>query len=276
VAETLGAVNDEPPGLRLVVSVHDVSPATATETAGWCADADALGIPVSLLVIPGPWRGRRLMDEPEYADVLRGRVAGGDEIVLHGWSHQAGREGGRVRRAVGRAVARGAAEFAALREEQATERLSAAGAVLADLGLTTCGFTPPGWLASPAAERAVALAGFAYTTTHFGVRDLRNGRLHRGLALSHRPGGGLGERLGAAVVRLGAQRAVRLGAQRAVRLGAQRAVARRRLVRIALHPDDRHRPGLRDTTMRAIEAVLGAGGRALTYGAVVAASAGTR
>ena len=37
---------------RLVVSVHDVAPATAGQTRRWCADADSLGIPVSLLVIP--------------------------------------------------------------------------------------------------------------------------------------------------------------------------------------------------------------------------------
>jgi predicted deacetylase len=243
-------------GPRIVVSVHDVSPATAAETARWCADADSLGIPVSLLVIPGPWRGTRLMDQPGYADVLGERVARGDELVLHGWSHQAGLEGARIRRAVGRMVARGAAEFAALDEDQATRRLAAARAVLDELGLTMRGFTPPGWLASAAAERALARAGFRYTTTHFGVRDLTNRRLHGAFALSHRPDGGLGERVGAAVVRS----------------GARRAVARRRLVRIALHPDDLHRPGLRDTTLRAIESVLSAGGHAVTYGGVVEAS----
>jgi hypothetical protein len=38
-------------------------------------------------------------------------------------------------------------------------------------------------------------------------------------------------------------------------------------VRIALHPDDLARPGLRDATLRTIEAVLAAGGKAMTYGA---------
>jgi len=55
-----------------VVSVHDVSPASAEQTAQWCSDADSLGIPVSLLVIPGPWRGHQLSDEPDYASVLAG------------------------------------------------------------------------------------------------------------------------------------------------------------------------------------------------------------
>jgi predicted deacetylase len=174
---------------RLVVSVHDVSPATADEIARWCADADNLGVPVSLLVIPGPWRGARLADEPGYADVLTARVARGDELVLHGWEHRAGPAGPALRRAVGHAVARGAAEFAALDEEEAARRLAKGRAVLAGLGLSVDGFTPPGWLASPATDRALAKAGFRYTTTHRGVRDLRGGTTYRGFALSHRPSG---------------------------------------------------------------------------------------
>jgi predicted deacetylase len=243
----------------MVVSVHDVAPATAEETARWCADADALGIPVSLLVIPGPWRGMALAEHGDYAEVLRARAAHGDELVLHGWCHQAGPEGRAVRRAVGRAVARGAAEFAALDEEQAARRLGDARTVLDRLGLHTTGFTPPGWLASPAAERALSRAGFRYTTDHFGVKDLRGSRAaraRRGFALSHRPGG-TGERLGAAVLRAGAAWATR----------------RRGLVRVALHPDDLHRPGLRDDTLRAIEGALKAGARATTYGAVLDAAA---
>jgi predicted deacetylase len=242
----------------MVVSVHDVAPATADETARWCADADALGIPVSLLVIPGPWRGTQLSEHDGYAGVLRERAAHGDELVLHGWCHRAGPDGSALRRAVGRAVARGAAEFAALDEAQATERLDAAKAVLDRLGLHTTGFTPPGWLASPAALRALARAGFRYTTDHFGVRDLTAGgaRARRGFALSHRPGG-TGERLGSAVLRAGAAWGTR----------------RRGLVRVALHPDDLHRPGLRDDTLRAIESALRAGARATTYGAVVGAAA---
>jgi predicted deacetylase len=247
-------VVDEVP--RIVVSVHDVSPATADETARWCADLDALGVPASLLVIPGPWRGTALAAEPGYASVLAGRRAGGDELVVHGWTHRAGPEGPWIRRAAGRAVARGAAEFAALDEAQAAGRLTESRAVLDGLGLRADGFTPPGWLASPAATRALRRAGFRYTTTHLGVRDLRTGRLSRGIALSHRPGGGFGERVAAAFV---------AGLSR-------RGAARGRLVRIALHPDDLHRPRLRDVTLRAIEAVLAAGARATTYAGVLDAA----
>lgn len=244
----MGSVHETGP--NIVVSVHDVAPATAEATAAWCADADALGIPVSLLVIPGPWRGMALSEAPDYAAVLRERRAGGDEIVLHGWAHVAGPQGSKVRRTIGRAVARGAAEFAALDEAEAAERISAGSTVLADADLATDGFTPPGWLASPGAESALRDAGFAFTTNHFGVKHLRSGKLHRGFALSHRPGGGWGERLGAAIMTAAAKR-------------------RTCLLRIALHPDDLRSPGLRDVTLRAVESALRAGATATTYAGVV-------
>jgi len=235
----------------LVVSVHDVAPATADQAARWWSDVDNLGIPVSQLVVPGPWRGARLADAPDLARALSDRVARGDEIVLHGWTHTAGPEGPWLRRAVGRLVARGAAEFAALSETQARTRLRDGRAELAAAGLSTNGFTPPGWLASPGSVAALAVEGFAYVTTHRGLLDLRNRRSHRGFALSHRPGGA-GERLGVAVMRT----------------WARHTTARGGLVRLALHPDDLSRPGLRDATLRTIEAVLAAGGRATTYGAL--------
>lgn len=244
-------MSETPP--RLVVSAHDVSPATAEETARWCADADALGVPVSLLVIPGPWRGASLLGDPDYAEVLRSRVARGDALVLHGWRHQASLGAPSLRRAAGRILARGAAEFAALDEDEAAVRLDLAQSVLAELGLTATGFTPPGWLASPGTEWALRRAGFRYTTSHTGVRDLENGRVYRGFALSHRPTGGAGQWLGSVLIRALSRRLARNGG----------------LVRVALHPEDLHRRGLREITVRAIEAALSAGARPITYDTLV-------
>ncbi|WP_063042966.1 DUF2334 domain-containing protein [Nocardia pseudovaccinii] len=237
---------------RLVVSVHDVAPASERETARWCADADAFGIPVSILVIPGPWRGASLADAPDYGKFLRERRAHGDEIMLHGWEHRAPKEGSFARRAVARMVARGAAEFAALDVAAADARLRQAITVMNEMGLTTTGFTPPGWLSSPASDRALRRAGFSHTTDHFGVRDLRTGLRVRGFALSQRPGG-WGERTAAGLL---------------PRL-AGRAAKRDGLVRIALHPDDLHYPGLRDAALRGIDAALSAGARPATYAEVI-------
>ena len=63
-------------GPRIVVSIHDVAPASAEQTARWCADMDGLGIGVSLLVIPGLWRGMQLADAPDLAPPCRGPGGG--------------------------------------------------------------------------------------------------------------------------------------------------------------------------------------------------------
>jgi uncharacterized protein len=266
----------------LVVGVHDVAPATAAETRRWCADLDRRGVPASLLVVAGPWRepvlGRgsvlaRLTvsgDEPGSGSVLdgdprtdlvgrpedgsrfvawlRGRVAGGDEMVLHGWEHRAVPGGSGWRRAFGRLVARGAAEFAAMGEDEAYARLAAGRFLLDELGLPPIGVTPPGWLASPGTVRAMRRLGFRYTTTHRGLLDLRTGSVQRAFALSHRPGGA-GERLGATVLGVGARIVVRRGGT----------------LRLALHPADLHRPGLREATLRAVDRALDCGLRPVTY-----------
>ena len=239
---------------ELVVSVHDVAPATFAASRQWCADLDQRGVPASLLVVPGPWRLPALARHAELVRWLVERSIGGDEIVLHGWSHSAGAVGSPMHRWGARVAARGAAEFAALDEHTAYRRLLAGRDLLSGLGLPTAGFTPPGWLQSAGTVRALRRLGFRYTTSHLGVHDLRCGRVRRAFALSHRPGSA-GERLGAALMPAGALLSAAGGWP----------------VRIALHPDDLSRPGLRDATLRAIDAVLARGARPCTYAGLLPA-----
>lgn len=42
----------------LVVSVHDVAPATMTKARRWLANLETFGVRGALLAVPGPWRGR--------------------------------------------------------------------------------------------------------------------------------------------------------------------------------------------------------------------------
>jgi predicted deacetylase len=237
---------------RLVVSVHDVAPATVAAARAWCADLDRRGVRLSLLVVPGPWSGPPLAAHAGTVGWLRDRVAAGDEAVLHGWAHRAGPGGPGWRRAVGRVVARGAAEFAALTEPEAYALVAAGRAVLDELALPVAGFTPPGWLHSPGTLTALARSGLRYTTSHRGVTDLHTGGRLPALALSHRPGG-TGERAAAALLE-------RLAVATARRGGT---------VRIALHPADLARPGLRAATLRAVDATLAAGAVPTTYGRLV-------
>jgi predicted deacetylase len=158
---------------RLVISVHDVAPATATQSRGWLAEVDRRGVSAPLLVIPGRWRSQCLYSDAGFAEFLRERVAGGDDVVQHGWDHTAGPDSAGWRAVSGRVLARGAGEFAALSSGGATVRLEAGRRVLEDVGLETVGFTAPGWLHSPGTMTALRALGYWYTTDHARLIDLR-------------------------------------------------------------------------------------------------------
>jgi hypothetical protein len=239
---------------RLVVSVHDISPATASESRRWVRDLDELGVPASLLAIPGPWRDRSLADEPEFAGWLRGCVERGHEICLHGWDHTAVAVAPLGRTLVGNLVARGCGEFWSLSEDEAADRAQRGLDVLARFGLEVSGFTPPGWLVSASAVRGLGKVGLQYVTTHRSVTDLRTGKRLSAVVICHRPGG-RGERAGAALMARAPALMLRPG----------------RTLRIALHPDDLLRPGLREAALRGIDAALTAGAVAVTYESLVRA-----
>ncbi|QXJ24210.1 DUF2334 domain-containing protein [Actinomadura graeca] len=242
-------------GFPFVVSIHDVAPCTADATARWLADLDERGIPSTLLVIPGPFGGRAALpgDGPLVA-FLHSAAGRGHELALHGYLHEGVPGGPLWRRGVDRALVRGAGEFWSLSGVQAVRRLRAGLALLAEAEIDVVGFTPPGWLASPGTRKALSALGFTYWTSHLGVHSLPGGPVRRMPALSHRPGGA-GERTGARVM-----------------TGAARAFARTGVpFRIALHPADLGRPGLRRAALAAIDATVAAGGRPVTYETLVTA-----
>lgn len=244
---------------RLVVSIHDVAWATAEASASWSDDLVARGVPATLLAIGGPWRGPDLAHAPDLVGWLRYREAQGDEVAYHGWHHAASRTGALWRRGVAHVVARGAAEFAALDDEEATWRLHWGLQTLVEQGLHPVGFTPPGWLASPATRRASARLGFQYTTSQRAVIDHLGGTRHRIPAFCHRPGSRL-EAVGAAL----------MGA--ATRARASRG----RSVRLALHPGDLERLGLRQAALDAIDSALEAGLQPVTYRGLLAGAGSWR
>ncbi|HEU5332899.1 MAG TPA: DUF2334 domain-containing protein [Actinocrinis sp.] len=248
----------------LVVSIHDVAPATLAQTRRWLADLDGFGIPGVLLAVPGPWRGTPLAASPELAGLLRDAAAAGHEIALHGWSHEArpGPDGGgrALRRWSGGIAARGAAEFWTLGRDEARTRLEQGLGTLAAAGLSVEGFVPPGYLASPGARAALAASGLRYWTGHFFVHELATGTRMLAPSVSHRPA------LVDGVVSRAPGRPVLERAGQALIGGASRLLPRPGCpLRLALHPDDLGRPGLRETMLRAIERALGAGARATTY-----------
>jgi len=245
-----------------MVSVHDIAPGTAAQSAYWLSALEARSIPATLLLVPGPWRGASLVSDPRLAEDLLAAQDRGHELALHGFYHIATHGSGSLwRRGMAQVLARGAAEFATLSEGEARARINAGLEELADVGVEPVGFHPPGWLVSPESIRALRRSGLRYYSTHLAVHSFAGPDGTSGAAaelrlaapaLSHRPGG-IGERLGVRMMTEAARRFARNG-------GA---------FRIALHPDDLARPGLREATLRAIDEALDLGARPMTYAAAL-------
>ncbi|MEI6496663.1 MAG: polysaccharide deacetylase family protein [Actinomycetota bacterium] len=244
----------------VVVSVHDVAPATFDESREWVQLLDHYGICATLLVVPGPWESDGLQSSPAFIDWLHKAASKGHEVSLHGWEHRgvADPNGPGVaspwavtRRSYGRMIARGCGEFHNLGRVEAKRRLRAGLDEMRTAGFEPVGFTPPGWLASHDAIGAMRQLGFAYTTTQWAVLDFIGNRRLPIPALSQRPGSPLTAAAGL----------------------ANEQIIRRRLrggrsVRVALHPRDLDHRALIDSTERTfarIDAARFAGVHAVTY-----------
>jgi uncharacterized protein len=252
----------------LVVSVHDVSPATATAVRRWASAlsdlSGATGPPVTWLVIPGPWRGRCWGDPGDdgrdLVPWLRSRQDRGDEISLHGWCHRSDACGPPVRLALGRAPARGAAELWTADRTTSAARARAGLDLLRRHGFRVTGSTPPGWLASREARAGLRDAGLQYVTDHAGVVDLRTGRRLPAPALCNRPAVPHSPAQGpspASHLAEGAGMAVLRTAPLLVRAGPS--------VRIGLHPADLDSPRATRAALAALRGRLRAGANPTTY-----------
>lgn len=221
----------------LIVSIHDVSPATAVETAWWVDQVERLGKRATLLVIPGPWRGRSMSVGDPLSVSLRLWAGRGHEISLHGWDHRQS-----TKKPVARILARGAGEFAGLDSAGSESRLVAGLGLLSANEIAASGFTPPGWLISRDAARAVRHVGIDYLTTHLTIHDFLEKRTLNVPVVCHRPGSPLS---GAGVIAM----------------RAAYAMARRtgRDLRIAIHPDDAHDRRLAATTLRILRSAVQSG-----------------
>jgi predicted deacetylase len=261
----------------LLVSVHDVAPGTSAQTLRWLADLDRRGVPATLLLVPGPWRGPCLSTDGPLADAVLAAEDRGHELALHGYYHVVTHGAGPLlRRGVAQVVARGGAEFATLSQDEARARIEAGLDELGSIGVAPVGFHPPGLLVSPETVHALRRSGLRYYATHLGVNTLRDVRgagagAGAGAAAAKAGGGAVAElRLNAPALahRAGSALAEQLG-MRLMTQAARRFAAEGRAFRIALHPDDLARPGLRDVALRAIDDAIAAGAHPTTYAAAL-------
>ena len=158
----------------LCVVVHDVAPANWA-ACEWLLDVLARHghFPATLLAVP---HFHRMPRSAGFERWLRGRLAHGDEVALHGFEHlDSGTPRNPLDRLRRKVYTRGEGEFAALDFSTATRRLQAGRAWLADIGIAPAGFVAPAWLLGDEAWRALQLQPFDYTCTlrHLHLLDPR-------------------------------------------------------------------------------------------------------
>jgi predicted deacetylase len=151
---------------RLCVSIHDVAPATWNECRVLLeAVAAVADIPLTLLVVPAYHGAAETV--PSFDHELELRVARGDELALHGYTHlDAGPPARGLREAYARQVyTSGEGEFAALSAHEAAERLKLGMLWFARRGWALRGFVAPAWLLGEGGWQALRQTSLLYTTT---------------------------------------------------------------------------------------------------------------
>jgi predicted deacetylase len=161
----------------LCISIHDVAPHTWPQCEALLQTIDGIAdIPVTLLVVPA-WHRLSERDASEYERALERRLAKGDELALHGYTHLD--EGPPPRtpfeRFLRRVYTLSEGEFAALDEDEAKRRIEAGLNWFAARQWPVEGFVAPAWLVSAGTWTALAGFSFRYTTTlsHFHLLPQR-------------------------------------------------------------------------------------------------------
>jgi len=214
----------ESPQGGLVVSVHDVAPATHTECRHIIEELTRLGIRrTSLLVVPDYHELGKTTSDAQFVRWLRELESDGHEIVIHGYFHQRQKRSREtVRDAfITRLYTEGEGEFYDLSYVEALRRIVAARDEFRSAGFNPRGFIAPAWLLNGEGEAAARDAEMEYTTRLTTVLDLRSGARFdsRSLVYSTRT-------------------ALRRNASRVWNAGVARAISGGALARLSIHPPD--------------------------------------
>jgi len=155
-------MNDRPSTLCLVL--HDVAPATWSACERLLlAIAEVAELPLTLLAVP---RYHCAPRSREFEHWLRFRAAGGDEVALHGYTHQDdGVPHGALDHLRRRVYTAGEGEFCALSPSEALRRVIAGAQWFRTLGLPLRGFVAPAWLLGRGGWDALRWFDFRYTCT---------------------------------------------------------------------------------------------------------------
>jgi len=234
----------------LVVSIHDVCPATRQRAEQILDDLKKSGVArCSLLVVPDHHHRGLVSEDAAFARWLKDACSEGNEAVLHGYFHlrQNRATDGPVTRLIARSYTAGEGEFLDLEKAAARQLLDRGRAAVEACGVRVSGFIAPAWLLGPQAELAVREAGFQYTTRIATVSDFVTGAAHRSRSQVW---------------------SVRAGWRRACSLAWNSLLFEKTLAaplaRIGIHPPDWDHPRIREQILRLTGNAL-AGREPMTY-----------
>lgn len=238
--------------MTLLVSIHDVAPPNLAAVRHlWQLCREARVVP-ALLVVPD-WHGEAPIEQDEqFLAWLRGAVADGAELVLHGERHdEVGRprELGDELRAAGKTAREG--ECLTLDASELEALVTRGLARLRALGLATRGFVPPAWLMRADARRGIYAAGVTFTEDDSAIY-VADGR-----------------RIAAPALRWSTRTRFRAIVSTLVAEWRWWTQRRAPVMRIALHPADLNHPGV-TRSLRDALARWTAGGTARSYASLVA------
>ena len=234
---------------RLIVAVHDVTPAHRASLERIYRLLEGLNVArYALLVVPD-WHGEWPLDRhAAFVDDLLQRQAAGAEVFLHGYRHdEAGFQRTWLQRlgVAGRTAA--SAEFYIAPPDETARRLDQGLGLFGRLGLKPVGCVPPAWLHGPALANQLRERRLGITESFWSIMQVAEERSIFAPALSWSTARRWRSYLTAGVA------------------NARRAVeAARGLVRMAIHPPDIEVPVIAGSLKQTL-ASLGASRRLVTY-----------
>ena len=158
------------------VSVHDVAPATWPRCETLMSLLDRYKIPATLLIVPEYHGTCRADRDPNFVQAIQRRVANGDEVALHGYSHvDTGPDSWLPTMLIKRRLYTAReGEFSNLSEARALDLIHRGLAILNRMDLSPTGFIAPAWLLSKGALRAAHRSSLTYTCTRDRLMILKN------------------------------------------------------------------------------------------------------
>ncbi len=160
----------------LVISFHDLIPFSQEICETCLSDLKKHGINMATLLVVPDWHNRAKLDQySDFCNWLQQLIDEGFEICLHGYSHQTEKvTGGLVSQGIGRVYTAKEGEFYQLDYDQARGRIQDGLELFKSLHIPVNGFIAPAWLLSNQARQAAMDCGLHYTTYLQHVDFLQN------------------------------------------------------------------------------------------------------